>query len=177
MAFVIDNKLDTFSNETLTKLQAMDSLIKTYISGFREVYHGHRPISAAGPQGTTDRLVFPCVMIEPTKDRQEMISTAKTEWHGTYQLWFYFVNNSRDGLVEMQSSGMNALLKLFSNNALGDLQTASKSDQFKIYPGYWYDSDIRDIEYSPTFSFQWPDKAAYCRAGRFTIELHDRIIR
>jgi hypothetical protein len=172
MPVIIENKLATFTNETLTKLQAMDDLITQYIGVFKAVYHGHRPISAG-----QERLVFPCVMIEPISDTQEMISTAKTDWTGTYELWFYFVNNSRDGLVEMQTSGMNALLKLFSNNALGDLMTASKSDQFKIYSGYWYDSNIRNIQYSPTFSFQWADKATYCRAGRFTIEVKDRIIR
>jgi hypothetical protein len=172
MPAIVENKLATFSNLTLDKLQAMDDLITQYIGFFKKVYHGHRPISAG-----QEKLIFPCVMIEPTMDRQEMITTAKTEWKGTYELWFYIVNNSRDGLVEQQTSAMNALLKLFSNNAKGDLLTASKSDNFKIYSTFWYDSEIRNIQYSPTFSFQWADKAAYCRAGRFTIELSDRLIR
>jgi hypothetical protein len=164
----------TYEDITARMLTGLETLIKTYIPYFIAVYKGHRPI------GSED-VKFPCVMIEPNRAEEELYSTGKTEHRATFTIYFYIANNSRDGLVTRQSEAMNALLKLFSNNALGDLETATPTHKFKRWfttgAEYWIDSEIRGPEYSPTFSFFLADKEQFCRAGRFVIELQDRLKR
>lgn len=163
-----------FTDKTAQILNGVETLIRQYIPYFVEVYRQHRPIAA-------EDVKFPCVMIEQTRPDEKLITTAKVEHKDTLSIYFYIVNNSRDGLTTLQSEAMNALLKLFSNNALGDLQTATPTYKFKRWyttgQTYWIDSEIISAEYSPTFSFLTPDKEQFCRAGRLTIEFADRFIR
>ena len=164
----------TYTDKTAQILNGIELLVRQYIPYFVEVYRQHRPISV-------EDLKFPCVMIEQEKPAEKLVSTGKVESRNTYTIYFYIVNNSRDGLVEYQSQAMNALLKLFSNNALGDLQTTPtyKYKRWYVSPleQYWIDSEIMAVEYSPTFSFFNPDKEQFCRAGRLTIEFADRFVR
>ena len=164
----------TYEDITARMMAGIKSAIKSNISYFIEIYEGHRPI------GSED-VKFPCIMIEPNRAEEELYSTGKTEHRATFTIYFYIANNSRDGLVAKQSQSMNALLKLFSNNALGDLETATPTHRYKRWyetgAQYWIDSEIRGPEYSPTFSFFLSDKEQYCRAGRFVIELQDRLKR
>ena len=163
-----------YTDKTAQILNGIESLVRQYLPFFVEIYRQHRPISSLD-------IKFPCAMIEQEKPTEKLISTGKVESRNTFTLYFYIANNSRDGLVELQSQAMNALLKLFSNNALGDLQTANPTYKFKRWyvtgSEYWIDSEILSVEYSPTFSFILPDKEQYCRAGRLTIEFADRFIR
>jgi hypothetical protein len=156
-------------------MEGMKTIILQYIKEFKEVYYGHRPIS-------NPDIEFPCVMIEPININQSMVTTAKTELTFPFTLYFYLRDNGRDGLVQKQLDCAEALGKLFSNNALSDLQTATPTHKFKRWynpptEAYWYDSEIRDINLSPTFVFGVTNKEWFCRAGRMTIDLKDRLIR
>lgn len=164
----------TYEDITARMITGVKAAIHAQIPYFIEVYIGHRPIGA-------EDIKFPCVMIEPERSQEDLISTAKTSHKETLTVYFYIANNSREGLAKLQSEAMNALLKLFSNNALGDLQTAAPTYKYKRWYTapelYWVDSEIRNPEYSPSFSFFLSDKEQYCRAGRFTLELQDILIR
>lgn len=165
----------TYTDKTKQFMDGIESAIASHIKYFVQIYKGHRPIGA-------EDVKFPCVMIEPQRVEEGLVSTAKPLHKGTFTIYFYIANNSRDGLVEKQTQSMNALLKLFSNNALGDLQTASATQKYKRWynpptESYWIDSTIRGPEYSPTFSFFLSDKEQFCRAGKFTIEMQDIFIR
>lgn len=163
-----------YDNITSRMMMGIETAIRSNISYFIEVYHGHRPI------GSED-VKFPCIMIEPERAEESLVTTGKTDHKATFTIYFYIVNNGRDGLVTLQSEAMNALLKLFSNNALGDLQTATPTKKYKRWyetgAQYWIDSEIRGPQYSPTFSFFLSDKEQFCRAGKFVIELSDRLVR
>lgn len=164
-----------YTDKTKQIMDGIESAIRSHIPFFIEVYKGHRPIS-------TEDLKFPCVMIEPEIPAEGLNSTVKVKHVGTFTIYFYIANNGRDGLVRLQTEAMNALLKLFSNNALGDIQTATATQKFKRWYNpptepYWVDSEIRSPQYSPTFSFFLSDKEQFCRAGKFAIEMQDTFIR
>lgn len=164
----------TYTDITSNMMVGIETAITSHIPFFIAVYHGHRPISS-------DDIKFPCVMIEPVRADENLITVGKTEHKAEFTVYFYIVNNSRDGLIKMQSEAMNALLKLFSNNALGDLQTATPTYKYKRWyttgEQYWIDSEIKSPEYSPTFSFLLSDKEQFCRAGKLNLELTDRFVR
>lgn len=164
----------TYLDKTSQIMEGVETIIKQYIPYFVAVYEGHRPIGSPG-------VTFPCVMMEPNTGTEELITTSKVENKNRFTIYFYIVNNGRDGLVRLQGQAMNALLKLFSNNALGDLQTATPSHKFlRWYESgaqYWIEARVLSYEYSPTFSFFLPGKEQFCRAGKLNIEFTDRFVR
>jgi hypothetical protein len=164
---MIETDLTVVDFATVRSAQII-SLLKTHIRAFREVYDGIRPIGL-------DDVQFPCAMIETLRQRQAMYSTGKYDIWITYGIWFYIGDSNRDRLKEIQHQMAAALTKLFSNNALGDLNTGNTS-KFKSNPGFWITSEMNPIEYSQTIGFTRPDYPKFLRAGMFTLEVQDKVI-
>jgi hypothetical protein len=144
-------------------------LLKLYIPEFLEVYYGHRPIGA-------EDIKFPCAMVEPMRTEQKLTTTGIYDIYATYNVYFYFLNSNRDGLVNIATDAMECLTKLFSNNALNDLNGAH-SCKYKTNPGFWIDSEMMQAEISPSFKWAKDEQPLYCRAGLFVLQVFDRQIK
>ena len=158
-----------YDNLVMQKERAIEALLVQNFPDF-QIYRGHRPIAR-------EDVSFPCFMIEPTSAKQEMDTTDVTAVSYVYDIFFYIKDGGRDGLVDLQGATMEALQKLFSNNALNDMQLPAKSNKYKRYDGFWIDSEMRALQKSPTFKFDGADGEKFCRAGRLTLEVFDRLIR
>jgi hypothetical protein len=177
MFTTIDTGLNTI-NETAARGKALVDLIALYIPWLRKVYYGHRPIGA-------EDIQFPCAMVEPTKALAEMYTTGKFDVKWTFQIYFYILQEDRDALIVQQSAVMEALIKLFSNNALDDMGETTdpdaiqprNSNRFKTYPGYWLNSEMRDMNFSSTFAWSRNDRPKWARAGLMVLELQDRVTK
>lgn len=156
-------------NETGVRCQAMLDLISLKIGFLRAGYLGHRPIGA-------DDLTFPCVMVECVDTQAVMYATGKYDVRWTLNIYYYVVNENRERLVQQQTEAMEALVKLLSNNALDDLATTG-TKQYKQYPGFWLNSEMKSMKYSGTFAWSRPEKPSFARAGLMVVELQDRVIK
>lgn len=164
MSISIETTLNV-TNETYLRTNALIDLVTSKIGYIRQGYHGHRPIGK-------DDLVFPCVMVECVDTKATMTTTGKFTVRWTVHLYYYVVSSNRDDLIRKQTDVMEALVKLLSNNALGD-----GSNQYKTYPGFWLDSEMKEMSYSGTFAWEKPDKADFARAGRMVLELLDVVVK
>lgn len=156
-------------DETSTRGHELIRLIQDKIGFLKGGYYGHRPIGA-------DDIQFPCVMVEPTRTTAEMYTTAKFDLHWMFSIYYYILEDNRDALVSQQAEVMEALIKLFSNNALDDIGSGN-SNKYKTNPGFWLSSEMRDMQYSSTFAWARNDRAKWARAGLMTIELWDRLLK
>ena len=169
MRTIVPSSSMTVVNETDLRGQAILALIKQYVPGFTGTYYGFRPFGA-------DDLSFPCVMVDVVNQKPKMVSTGKYHLKFTYDIWFFVIDSSPEDVVTLTTSGMEALIKLFSNNALGDLGTAN-SRQFKLYPGFWIDSEMLDAQISRSLLSPLPNKGKYMRAGWLRFEVQDVVIK
>jgi hypothetical protein len=156
-------------NATDVRGQAILSLVKQYIPGFPGLYYGFRPFGA-------NDLSFPCLMVDVVDQKPRMVSTGKYHIKFLYDIWFFVIDSSPEDVVTLATSGMEALIKLFSNNALSDLGTTN-SRQFKLYPGFWIDSEMMDAQISRSLLSPLPNKGKYMRAGWLRFEVQDVVIK
>jgi hypothetical protein len=152
-------------------------LIKTYIPGFVGHYYGFRQI---GDQ--QNPISFPAVFVEPTSEDLRMITTGKFQLKIVYNIWVFVVDNSPDDALTLITSGMEALGKLLSNNALGDIGSGN-SNKFKAYTDsnntvFWIDSEMTPIEISRSFVDAIPNsQARFMRVGMMRFEILDVVIK
>lgn len=169
----INTQLDT-TNYVDSVAQAIITLLQTNFNGIK-AYYGHRPLGEKFWQTGQGQLSFPCFMVEPTRAKAVMPTTGKWDRKTTFNIFFYVLDQNPDKLVTIQTAYMEALVKLFSNNAKDDVATASPTYNYKIYSGYWYDSTIEGMQYSPLIA--WGDlNAKWIRAGIFTVSVVNRIV-
>ena len=97
----------------------------------------------------------------------------------TYNLYWYVADNNAEDVVSLCSSVGHCLEKLFSNNALNDLGTASPpSHQFCEYDPFWAEVMKFSFRCLPTFNNPLPNKTAdFMRLGKGTVEIRAWIIR
>jgi hypothetical protein len=159
----------TVKNETDVRGQAILDLIGQYIPGFVGRYYGYRSL------GSHD-LAFPAVMLEPDNQIPQMLTTGKYHLKFTYSIYWFFYDNSPDDIVTLADLGAENLIKLFSNNALDDLDTLH-TNQFKQYSGYWLTSEILDVSTSRTILIDKPNRPKLMRAGHMRIQIEDIVIK
>lgn len=114
---------------------------------------------------------FPALYVEPDDVAPQMHTTYRFYLPIKMSALMFFVGDDREALAQLASQAVAGCMKLFSNNALGDLNTATPSTQWKSNPtllgglpdnAAWYDSDM-------TFN--------YYRSGRLQIRNGERLIR
>lgn len=165
----------TVVNETDIRGQALVALIAAHLNV--QTYYGFRSL------GTID-AVFPCAMVEPVSQKAEMKRLGKYDIHIVYNIYFYLQESSPEAIVTQATFIAEALIKLLSNNALGDLQSANPpSNKFKQYPNpaggyYWLNSEMSDVKWSTSFINATPDnQQTYMRAGLVTFTIEDVVIK
>jgi hypothetical protein len=158
----------TVVNETKIRGEALRDLIKTHLG--IQGYYGFRSIGAADPP-----ITFPCFMVEPKAQRPSMDRLGKYRKYWDYIIYVYVTENNPDAIISLCSFVGEALVKLLSNNALGDLGSGN-SNKFKTYANpnggyYWLDSEMTSLEWSANYLNAVPN-IKYMRAGvmRFTIQ-------
>jgi hypothetical protein len=162
--------LATVINEFDIRGLAIRDLIKTYVPGVSGVYYGFRPL------GSND-LDYPCIHIEPLMQSPKMVTTGKFHIKWEFGLFFFVRDNDPEQVVTLATSLAESLVKLFSNNALGDLST-SFSNKFKAYSGYWINSEMLNVEVSRSFVNATPDNQnRYMRAGLLRLEVEDVLLK
>lgn len=158
----------TVVNETDVRGQALVALIKKYLT--IQGYYGFRSLGV-----NADQLAFPCFMVEPKGQRPAMDRLGKYRKYWDYAIYLYVAENNQEAVTSLCSFVGEALVKLLSNNALGDLNGAS-TQKFKTYPNpitggyYWLDSEMHTLEWSANY-LNANTSIRYMRAGvmRFTI--------
>jgi hypothetical protein len=169
----VDSKL-TVVNETAVRGAAIVSLIQSYIQGIIEVVYGFVPLTGGVGRG------FPCLFVDPKSQNARMITTGKYQINIVYDLYFYVIENKPGDALDSLTSISETLIKLFSNNALGDLNTTF-SKQFKTYANpsggmYWLDSEMRALTMSDLFINAIPNRnEKYMRNGMMEFEIMDVI--
>jgi hypothetical protein len=166
---VIESLL-TITNEFDVRGKAIRDLIASYIPGIAGRYYGFRNL------GDTD-VNFPAIMVEPYLQDAKMVSLGKFDLRLTYNLFFFVKDNDPEQVVTLATSLAESLIKLFSNNALGDLST-NFTNQFKAYSGYWLDSEMSTVEISRSYVSATPnDQVGYMRAGLMRLTIQDVVIK
>jgi hypothetical protein len=168
MSTAIQNTLGA-TNYTLAKLWSIRDLIKTYILGV-QIYQGIKSV------GSED-MVFPCIMLQPVSNKTKMINSAKFDTSYTFDIyWWVGSQNSEDCVLRVTDMG-EILQKLFSNNALGDLNGAHTS-QFMAYGSNWLDSKMTEIKYGPPLYLgDKPSRPKFAALGCFQITLQTVLIK
>lgn len=171
MATTVPTSL-TVINETDVRGKALLALITQYMGvagyyGFRSIGAQQNPVS------------FPCVMIDPIKQDLKMERLGKYTLKISYSIYFYCQESSPDAIVTQATDIGEIMAKLFSNNALGDLQnTNPPSNKFKTYPTFWLNSEMSEITWSTSFLNATPDQQqVYMRAGLIRFDIEDVVIK
>ena len=166
------------TNETAIRGQAMLDLITQYIT-FADSFFGFHPL------GSNPQIRFPVLFVEPKSQYADMDSTTAKFWIKiTYAIYWYVRDEKADDCAKLSSFIAEALIKLFSNNALGDIGTANPpSNKFRNYanPGgglYWLEAVIKSIDWSVNYLDPEVSPALrYERSGRMLVEIKDVILK
>lgn len=165
-----------FQNEAYDRLVEIKRLTNLHAPDL-QVYFGVRPLFA-----TAQGITFPCVFLdlEPTDSlRQDMIGTAKTIVKFKVKLHFFVFQQSREDLLQRVLTIAEFYKKLFSNNALGDLQGGNPpSNKYIVDNGFWEKATILGIRIGKPFLSPTQSKAGgFGRGGEMVLELEDRLIK
>lgn len=164
------------TNETQVRGVAMLALIRKYLT-FRDGYYGFKSLGVS-----EEKIKFPVIFVQPRSQDAVMIGTAK--WHITitYSLYWYVRDNKLQDVLAQVTNASEALVKLFSNNALGDLTTAT-TNKFKQYANpaggyFWLEAVIKGMDWTvPYLNPQVQPDARYECAGRMTVDIMDVILK
>lgn len=156
----------TVTNDTDIRGQAIRDLIRLYIPGFSGCYYGYRS------EGDND-IDYPAIFVEPAGQEAQMRTTGKYQIQWSYNLFLFVRDNDPLNITTLVSSGIESLVKLFSNNAFGNLD-----NRFKAYDGYWIDSTMNSIEISRAYVNATPgNQARYMRAAMMRLTVMDQIVK
>lgn len=161
----------TVKNEVDVRGHAILELIKQYIT-FPSAFYGFKSI------GANPGMQFPVLFVEPKSQIPDMATTAKYRIKLTYAIYWFVRENAAEDAVAISSFIGEALIKLFSNNALSDLQSANPpSNKFKQYSTFWLDSEMQEIRWSVNYLDPDVHGARYERAGRMMFQIEDIILK
>jgi hypothetical protein len=135
LAYYLENVLDE-------KVEAIRSLLTLYAGGLGKICKGILPPG-------DENIVVPSVYLQAAKIDAKMYTTGK--YHRFWPVAFVFFNgdDNPEKAVEKCTDAGIIFVKLFSNNALGDLQTANPASlNFKQYNPYWINSEMTTISIS-----------------------------
>lgn len=159
----IQTTLTGVGNQIDTLYQQLKGLFETYIPGIGNTYRGVISIGS-------EELKFPCILVQPVDDAVEQINSGKQQDWYTFDIYWYVCDSNWQATVKLSSDVGEILKKLFSNNALNDLGSASQR-KFQVNPGYWIDSRMSVIRYAPPLIFDRPDRPKYRTLGHFQLKL------
>ena len=169
----IPTSLTGFVNEADVRGQALVALIQQYAT--LQVYWGFKNLGA-------NDIVFPCIMVEPAREKFWMPALGKFRLEIDYNLYWYCQESNPEAIVTQETDIGAFLKKLFSNNALNDLGSAN-TKQFKQYRNpntggyYWLEATISDITHSPNYvNADAANQQVYMRAGLLQLHIMDQFV-
>ena len=122
---------------------------------------------------TTPGLRYPHVFVDPRGNDDTKLVTVggKYQIEITYMLTWFVIDNSSQDVTTMATQIAEALKKLFSVNALGDIAGAH-TQQFCTYPTFWDYSEMGTISLPPSFPnpLSSNDTESWMRAGRMAFK-------
>lgn len=164
--------LTSIIDETTVRGQGMAALIQKYLTV--QTSYGLRNL------GDVPNLTFPIMFVEPEAGYMpDLVMMGKYQIELTFFLFWYVSSSNPVQVIQDGTLIGHALEKLFSNNALNDLGTASPpSHSFCNYPGFWTEVMNYQFKLSPTFKNPFPNPSAeHMRIGKGTVKIRDWIIR
>ncbi len=162
----------TVINETDVRGRALLELIKSKIT-FPTALYGFRP-EGDSPSGTP----YPALYVEPKSQIPAMVTTAKYDLKFVYGIYWYVRGNSQEDVVTQASWIGEALIKLFSNNALNDIGVANPpTNKYKAYSPFWLVSEMLEMRFSVTFLDARTGGDKYERVGRLMFQIEDVILK
>lgn len=120
-------------NEMDVRGEAMRDLIKKYLNV--TTYYPFTPI------GDKPEIRYPCVFVQPIGQLPDLATTGKYKLTLTYAIFWYVLDNKAEDATQLGTYIMESLIKLFSNNALNDLDTPTSLKNFRAYEPFWTDSN------------------------------------
>lgn len=150
----------TISNATDDRGRQIVDLLKQYVNGFN-VYYGFKNFG-----DNTEDIAFPAVFVDPSETPDMIKTTGKTMVERTFDIVFVVIDNDLSDCLTLSTSGMEAILKLFSNNALGDYSGAH-TQRFMNNNPFWAYSEIRMAKLMKPFLNPGPSdkESRWCRVG------------
>lgn len=149
--------------------QTQDEIMRilgVYFSGV-QIYKGIRAIGAKDSNGP---IQFPCFMVEDMMPRAQVKSVTKYEREFDWRIQYWLVDTNREQLVDDQHAYLEALIKLFSNNADG-----SANGTFLANGNFWWKSEMKALAVSRAYIA--PDNpGAFMRAGYMDLTTFTRVL-
>ena len=164
----------TVVNDTDVRGKAMRDLICQYITFPQKGNYGFRA------EGPNPWIQYPSLFVEPKGlPKIEQVSLGHYDIKWTYAIYWYCRDNEAEQVVSQSAFIGQALIKLFSFNALDDLGAAS-TRQYQQYPNpsggyYWLDSDMLSVDFGTIFLDPKASGMRFERAARMMFQIHDVI--
>ena len=150
----------TFVDEIGDRQAEIIRIITYYIGGFKKAYTARLPL---------ERMDFPALVVQKARKIPIMRTNNIYEPDVYFSIFWYFTDDKIEIAEQKQREFGEALEKLFSNNALGDLDT-NPSHKFIVNDPHWIDSNLTSVEYSPTLMAD-ALKQSFCMAGRAELKV------
>lgn len=168
----------TFSQLYRKKVETIRSLIRERVN-VAQVDLYHRPITAAQPKPTK----FPAIFVQPNTWTPTHVSTAKYDFWGEVLLYCYAGTGDPASAGQSAEQMIDALDKLFSNNALDDRLSAAPSRKYLVYippapnqAAGWIESTFGPVTYSSILTFQRERSTVFLAAARATFRFRDVVV-
>lgn len=129
----------------------------------------HRPI-------TKDSTVFPICYVQPRNfDPTLEAEGIEGQW-GEVMIYVYHGANAPDRVGEDLLATMAILRKLFSRNALNDMETAAPTAKYFVNPLFWVESKFGPVQYTEIGGIQKDSETTFVVQGRATFRYHDLVL-
>jgi len=154
------------------RVKELKRLITQYI-GVSSIYEWHRPIGLQAPWAVN----FPCIQIQPQRWEPSLETNAKFDFWGQVILYVYCTNQQPEGAGTQCMNFASTLEKMLSNNALDDLQTAGRTNRYYVHDGFWIESNLSAMEFSPPIHLGRDEGGErFAVGGRAVFRFHDVLI-
>jgi hypothetical protein len=165
----IETKLTSVNYRLDTVGQAIYDLIKNYIYGLCGGDYGFRAIGLYDP-------AFPAVFVEPISEKAEMESTQKFRDVLSFMIYVFVIDNNPEDTLTLCTSVGSQLVKLFSNNALNDLDTTF-TNKFKAYDPYWINAEMGPYQVGAYFKNPVQSSSVkYMRVGKMQLDVENVVV-
>lgn len=136
---------------------------------FGDLRKFHRPITIA-------TQVFPACFVQPRDfDPTLEAEGLESQW-GQVTLYLYHAGNAADRVGEDVMATAAVLTKLFSRNALNDMETSAPTAKYFVNPTFWVESKFGPVTYGEIVGIQKDSEQIFVAASRITFRYHDMVL-
>ena len=136
---------------------------------FGELKKFHRPISM-------DTTKFPACYVQPkTYDPTLEAEGLEGQW-GEVLIYVYHADNAADRVGEDTMATVSVLRKLFSRNALDDMETAAPTAKYFVNGTFWVESKFGPERYGEVVGLQKDAEQLFVVQAQVTFRYHDVVL-